>query len=290
MPDRTREKSVQVPTDGTDRAVDLSHVRRRVRPESVATELAADGATDIETTVAANTRAAQTSTDASKALQKTIIKTKHGRKEVAYETGYGLPPKSGRFKPGQSGNRKGRPKGSVNLRKAMEDLYHRQTEIRRNGKTVKMPLYQVILELDAMKAASGEAKAIQRVRSDILKLMGFEEARIAEGKEVGPQQEAATPVDLTESERRILRHHKKVEYAALGFAEDDIQDLLDLDFGSPRLILRNGSRRTPSSGRPRTLQRWSTTASDSTPFRGATRSSSRMRSSRGSSRISMTGT
>ena len=37
-----------------------------------------------------------------------------GKKD--YEVGYGKPPKSGQFKPGQSGNPKGRPKGAKNFK------------------------------------------------------------------------------------------------------------------------------------------------------------------------------
>lgn len=241
MSDQTTEKTKQSETGGTDRAFDLSQVRRRVRPGSVATVAEANAVSGGHAAATLNTQDSVTLPEASNAAPTTIIKTKHGRKEVAYETGYGLPPKSGQFKPGQSGNRKGRPKGSVNLRTAMEDLYHRQTEIRRNGKTVKMPLFQVILEQDAMKAASGEAKAIQRVRSDFLKLMGFEEARIAKGKDAGGgEPTVSTATGLTDSERHLLRHFKKIEYATLGFAADDIEDLLDLDFGPDKPVATIG--------------------------------------------------
>ena len=43
-----------------------------------------------------------------------------------YEIGYGRPPKSTRFKPGQSGNTKGRPKGSTNL----ENLLNKALDVK----------------------------------------------------------------------------------------------------------------------------------------------------------------
>lgn len=231
MSDRKINKAMQIPNGNVGRAIDLSHVRRRVRSGREVTRPGADRAPDVDVTATSNAANAQTSCERVAAVPTKVIKTKHGRKEVTYETGYGLPPKSGQFKSGQSGNKKGRPKGSINLRTAMEALYLRPMEIRRNGKMVKMPFFQVILEQDAMKAASGEAKAIARVRSDVLKLMGLEEAKIAKARDVGLEEEAAITADLTDSERRMLRHIKKIDYAKLGFAEEDIEDLLDIDFG-----------------------------------------------------------
>lgn len=43
--------------------------------------------------------------------------------EAAYEVGYGKPPKNRRFKPGQSGNASGRPKG----RPTLSELLQRET-------------------------------------------------------------------------------------------------------------------------------------------------------------------
>jgi len=52
---------------------------------------------------------------------------------AGYETGYGKPPKAHQWKPGESGNPKGRPKGSRNkrgleafLREGADKLYQAQ--------------------------------------------------------------------------------------------------------------------------------------------------------------------
>ena len=55
------------------------------------------------------------------------------------QVGYGNPPKGSRFKKGQSGNRRGRPKGSKNLKTDLtEEL---QTEIKvREGPRAEPPV------------------------------------------------------------------------------------------------------------------------------------------------------
>ena len=47
-----------------------------------------------------------------------------------YEIGYGRPPKHSRFKPGKSGNIKGRPKGRLNVRRVVEDVMSERITIR----------------------------------------------------------------------------------------------------------------------------------------------------------------
>lgn len=85
-----------------------------------------------------------------------------------YEVGYGKPPKHTQYKPGQSGNPDGRPKGSKNKRTErymdkLADLFIRMSErevrIKENGKVVSMPMAQVMLravESSAMKTAKSQ--------------------------------------------------------------------------------------------------------------------------------------
>ena len=76
-----------------------------------------------------------------------------------YEVGYGKPPKSGQFAKGNSGNPKGRPKGSKNL--ACIVLRESRQLVRVNGphgtRTVTK-LEAIVMQL-GNKAAQGELRA-----------------------------------------------------------------------------------------------------------------------------------
>lgn len=56
------------------------------------------------------------------------------------KVGYKNPPKSGQFKPGQSGNPKGRPKGSQNLGQAIQKAFKKKVEVTQGGKTKRVTL------------------------------------------------------------------------------------------------------------------------------------------------------
>jgi cyanophycinase-like exopeptidase len=73
------------------------------------------------------------------------------------QVGYRNPPKRKRFKPGQSGNPKGRPKGVLNMATVLERVLRENVII--NGKTVNK-LQAAVTQL-ATKAASGDLKAAQ---------------------------------------------------------------------------------------------------------------------------------
>jgi hypothetical protein len=83
------------------------------------------------------------------------------KKRVGQDVGYAKPPVHTQFQPGQSGNPKGRPKGSLNLATVLERALREKVAINEGGRR------KVITKLDAAvkqvvnKAAQGDPKATQ---------------------------------------------------------------------------------------------------------------------------------
>lgn len=77
-----------------------------------------------------------------------------------YEIGYGKPPETTRFKTGKSGNPKGRPKGSKNTYKMLDEILSQKIEVVENGKPVKISKKAAALTQLVNKAVKGDTKAI----------------------------------------------------------------------------------------------------------------------------------
>ena len=93
-----------------------------------------------------------------------------------YEVGYAKPPDASRFKPGQSGNPRGRPKGAKNKRPALNeermkdivlDEAYRTITVRDGDRTVTVPMAQAIIRSLAVNAAKGQHRA-QRLFAELL--------------------------------------------------------------------------------------------------------------------------
>ena len=78
-----------------------------------------------------------------------------------YEIGYGKPPKHSQFKPGQSGNKKGRPKGSKDTLNMAKKILNEKIEVTDRGKKKKKTKQEIILTQLANDAAKGYGKATE---------------------------------------------------------------------------------------------------------------------------------
>ena len=77
--------------------------------------------------------------------------------------GYGRPPTDKRFKPGQSGNPKGRPKGVRNFKTDVEKTLSAPVKVTRDGKPKKVSTQEAALLRLREKALGGDARALDRL-------------------------------------------------------------------------------------------------------------------------------
>ena len=80
--------------------------------------------------------------------------------EGDYQIGYGKPPKSNRFRPGRSGNPRGRPKGTHSVVSALRKVAAQKIKVKdRNGERF-ITKHDAIFSQLVNKAASGDIRAI----------------------------------------------------------------------------------------------------------------------------------
>jgi hypothetical protein len=106
----------------------------------------------------------------------------------AEAVGYGRPPQQHQFKPGQSGNPKGRPKGRKNEATMLKDLLYRKITIREGGRTRSVIVLKGILMRFLDAALKGDIKSA-----------AFILARLRDATEAAP-----TDLSMNEDDRQVL--------------------------------------------------------------------------------------
>ena len=120
-----------------------------------------------------------------------------------YEVGYGKPPKHTQFNKDQSGNPRGRPKGSRNFSKDVKDTLKEPVRLTKGGKRKTVSTQHATLLRLREKALSGDARALDRM---------IELARTYNDEEIA---EEAAKLSLNDAERleayeeRVLRRAGK---------------------------------------------------------------------------------
>ncbi len=84
--------------------------------------------------------------------------------------GYGNPPKDYQFKPGKSGNPKGRPKESKNTATILNNALSRKIKIVINGTEIKVTKKEALLESLVNKALKGDTKATGLILANLEKI------------------------------------------------------------------------------------------------------------------------
>jgi hypothetical protein len=88
-------------------------------------------------------------------MRKTSPKKHSGK----YEVGKGRPPLATRWKRGQSGNPRGRPRGTKNLVTFLADALNEKLEIQERGKTRPITAREAIIKRIVHEALKGNLKA-----------------------------------------------------------------------------------------------------------------------------------
>lgn len=107
--------------------------------------------------------------------------------------GYGRPPRAHQFKPGQSGNPKGRPKGRKNEATMLDELLFKRIPVRQGGRDLRMTVIEAMFRRLAEDALKGNIKAA-----------GFLFNRLSAMSSEQPQQ-----TELMEDDQAVLQAYLK---------------------------------------------------------------------------------
>ena len=94
-----------------------------------------------------------------------------GSRRSDYEVGYGKPPKYTRFKPGQSGNPRGRPKGTKNLKTDLIVELGERIVVREGDRTQRISKQRAVVKTLVARTLKGEVRTAGLLTSMMMRLL-----------------------------------------------------------------------------------------------------------------------
>jgi hypothetical protein len=91
-----------------------------------------------------------------------------------YEVGYGKPPRDSRFKKGESGNKRGRPKGVKNLKTEVVEELTEMVKMRVGDRALRISKQRALLKLLWLKGMKGDSRSLNSLLGLQLRVLGLE--------------------------------------------------------------------------------------------------------------------
>lgn len=121
-----------------------------------------------------------------------------------YEVGYAKPPKQTRFKKGESGNPKGRPRGAKNIAALFTKALKERVIITENGRRRSVSKQEALVKHLVNKALSGDRRLLQLLLDEVHAIEARAES-YAVGNDVPDETDLRVFRQLHERIRRQLR-------------------------------------------------------------------------------------
>ncbi|MEQ8441224.1 MAG: DUF5681 domain-containing protein [Alphaproteobacteria bacterium] len=138
--------------------------------------------------------------------------TNKKREDAEYKVGYGKPPSKYQFKKGQSGNRKGRPKGIKNLKTDVLEELAETVSIQESGTSKKVTKQRAMIKSLVARGVKGNDRAAAKILDLCLRFEDF-----TEGDEIAGIALSREEADVLEGLKRRIR-----EEALSGATESNI--------------------------------------------------------------------
>jgi hypothetical protein len=126
-----------------------------------------------------------------------------------YEVGFGKPPKHTRFKPGQSGNPRGRPKGTKNLKTDLLEELGEKILVQEGGQARKLSKQRAVVKTLVNRTLKGDARAANLVLSMMNRLLDTGEGTPDELEDLHPDE-----LEILEAYKQRLTKSDEKEPAA----------------------------------------------------------------------------